>query len=245
MNINNFKKFIEFVIRKAPSGGNPTPQQFNLTLERAYIGAIMERCGNPREYQPGNPIPRMGWQITQKITDDLGFLLTMRTFILNNGKLNIPDGSTVRDINNSIAPKYLHFSSLRFNYITQPDGTIEQKEIDIRPLKDSEIGTATASHLASPTTRFPVCAFYDTYIQVYPKTLQKVNFTYLKIPTTPIWAYTEVNNRPIYDSANSVDIDAPDDMINDIASRMLSYMGISIRDINFTQYQEAQKQMGN
>lgn len=246
MNINDFRNFVLFLIRKAQSGGNPSPDQFNISLERAYIGTIMQRYGNPHEYTPNAPVPAMAWQRTQKISDDLRFLMTSKTFNLSNGQLFIPDGISVKDINSTVAPKYLHFSSLRYNHITQSGGVITQKEVDIRPLKDTEIGSATGSHIAPPTTRFPVCAFYDTYIQIYPKSLQRANLTYLKVPTTPKWAYTNDNNgRPVYDSANSVDIDAPDDMINDIATRLLSYLGISIRDINFVQYQETLKQKGD
>lgn len=244
-NVDRFRSFVLFIIKKSQAGGNPRPSDFNIVLERAFMQEIMKRYGNPHDYVPGQPIPRMAWQINQKITDDLRFLLEERTFILVDGVLTLPDGTTVLDINGSIAPEYLHFSSLGYNHILpDDDGNLVQREVDIRPLKDAEFRTATASHLAPPTTRFPICKFTSTSIKVRPKTLQKVELSYLKVPTTPIWAFTTVSNRPVYDAANSVDIDAPADMINDIAMSLLDFLGISIRESSIVQYAKSWKQTG-
>lgn len=237
MNIDKFRDFVLFLARKAQSGSNPTPAQFNIAVERAFIGWVMQHYGNPHEYQPGQPIPRMAWQQTQKISDDLRFLLTKKTFFINiDGQLVVPDGTT-KDINTQVAPKYLHASSLRFNHIITKNGSFVSKEVEIDVLRDSEIGGVLSSSINNPTTRYPVCAFYDTYIQFYPKTMQKVIFTYLRVPTVPFWAHTlDSNNRPVYDASKSVDIESPDDSQNDIALRTLEFLGISIREPMLIQY---------
>lgn len=242
MNIDKFRSFVLFLARKAQSGSNPTVSQFNLATERAYMSWIMQRYNNPHEYTPGQPIPRMAWQQTQKITDDLRFLLTKRVFFINmDGQLTVPDGTTT-DINTQVAPKYLHASSLRFNHLIQKNGRFVSKEVDIDVLRDSELGGVLSSSINNPTTRYPVCAFYDTYIQFYPKSLQKVIFTYLRTPTIPNWGYTlDSNNRPVYAvtggvNGDSVDIEAPDDCQNEIAMRTLEFLGISIRENMLIQY---------
>lgn len=245
MNINKFKIFVDFIAKKATSGNNPTIVQFNIAVERAFVEDIMMSYGNPAEYQTGRPIPRMAWQQTQKITDDLRFLLTRKEFHLTAaGKLTVPDGTT-KDINTQTAPNYLHVSSLRFNHIISKNGAFESKEVNINIMRDSEIGSVLSSNINNPTTRFPVCAFYDTYIQFYPKTLQKVIFTYLRTPTIPVWAYTlDSNGRPVYDASNSVDIESPDVTQNRIAVKVLSYLGVSIREPQLIQYAEQQKATG-
>lgn len=242
MNVNKFRNFVLYLARKAQSGSNPTPSQFNISMERAYISFVMGRYGNPQEYQIGQPIPRIAWQMTQKISDDLRFLLTKKQFAINtDGQLTVPDGTT-KDINTQIAPKYLHASSLRFNHVISKNGRFVSKEVDIDILRDSEIGGVLSSSINDPTTRYPVCAFYDTYIQFYPKTLQKVIFTYLRTPTVPNWGYTlDSNNRPVYAvtggvNGDSVDIEAPDDCQNEIAMRTLEFLGISIREPMVIQY---------
>lgn len=232
MNINDFRNFVLFVIKKSQSGGNPSPTEFNLALERAFMRFVMSRYGNQEEYQPGNPVPRIAWQQSQKISDDLDFLLTKLIFIIpTTGKLTYPDGSVVKDINGTIAPKYLHSSSLRFDFVTNTKDTISSKEIPIDVLRDSEIGDVTSSEIVHPTRRFPVCAFYDTFIQIYPKNLQQVIFSYLRMPIIPVWGFTiDSNGRPEYDASASVDIEAPDQVINEIAFNLLSFMSISIRE---------------
>ena len=219
-----------FVAKKNVSGANPSPSEFNIATERAYASWVMSQYGNPYEYQPGRPIPRIAWQNTQKITDNLRFLLTRKDFAVNTaGQVTIPDGTT-KDINTQIAPKYLHLSSLRFNHIVSKNGSFVSKEVSIDVLRDNEIAGVLSSSINNPTTRYPVCAFYDTYIQFYPKTLQKVIFTYLRTPTVPNWGYTlDANNRPVFAqtggvNGDSVDIEAPEDAQNDIALSTLEFL---------------------
>lgn len=231
MSIDDFRSFILFVIKKSQSGGNPKPSEFNLAVERGYMQFIMSRYGNQEEYVPGRPVPRIAWQQSQKISDDLRFLLTIATFAVgNDGKLVIPDGTTAT-LEGATAPKYLHHSSLRFNFSKTVNGDIVSKEVPIDILTDAEIGNVLASEVVPATTRFPVAAYYDTFIQFAPKNLQKVIFTYLRIPVPPKWAFTlDDDDRPVYDEGNSVDIEAPDQVINEIAFNTLAFMGLSIRD---------------
>jgi len=157
MNINDFRNFILFVIKKSQSGGNPKPSEFNLALERAFMQFVMSRYGNQEEYQPGRPIPRVAWQQSQKISDDLGFLLTRRILsVPNNGELPIPDrtGNQV-DLEGKEVPGYLHHSSLRFSFATQVGDDITTKEVPIDILTDAEFGDVVSSAVVPPTTRFP------------------------------------------------------------------------------------------
>lgn len=227
-NINDFRDFVLFEARKAQSGANPTPRQFNLAVELAFVAWVMKRYGNQGDYRPGQPIPRMGWQQTQKISDDLIFMLIKRVFpIGQDGKLTFPDGTTVKDINSQIAPKYLHASSFRFNFIKGK----EQKEIKIAVKKDSELSNTLGSSIIPPTRRFPKCSYYNDHIQFYPKDLQSIIFTYLREPVIPVWASTlDSQGRPVYDAGNSVDIEANIESVPEIAFTTLAFLGISIRD---------------
>ena len=229
-NINDFRNFILFVIKKSQSGGNPTPTQFNLAVERGFMQFIMSRYGNQEEYTPGRPVPRIAWQQSQKISDDLRFLLVRRIMSLpTNGELPIPNG-TGTDLEGKSLDTYLHHSSLRFAFTTQVEGKTVTKEVPIDVLTDAEFGDVVSSAVVPPTRRFPKANYLDTFIQIEPKDLQKVIFTYLRLPVVPKWAFTVENNRPIYDAANSVDIEAPDQVINEIAFNTLAFMGLSIRE---------------
>jgi len=245
MNIDKFRNFVLFVAKKSVAGANPTPADFNLATERAFVEWVMERYSNPQQYRPGQPIPQMAWQQTQKISDDLGFLLENRTFTVpSTGRLSLPDGLSVRDIDSAVTPKYLHLSSVRSVYVTKrKSGALRSREIGVSVLRDNELASVLGSSIIEPTERFPVCAFYNTYVQFHPQNIGKVALTYLRTPEVPIWAYTlDTSGRPVYDPNNSIDIESPDSTHNEIAIKVLSYLGISIREPQLTQYAEIQEQ---
>jgi len=244
VNIDKFRSFVLFLAKKAQHGANPSPGELNTATERAFVDWVMSRYGNPNEYTPGSPIPRMAWQQTQKISDDLIFLLKRHEFLIVNGRLPIPDGTTT-DIANDIAGKYLHVSSIRVPITKLKKGVLKSTEPTVDILRDNELGGVLSSSIVFPTETAPVCAFYSDHIQIHPKTVKRVIFTYLRTPVIPVWAFTLVNNRPVYDASNSVDIEAPDEVQNEIAYRTLSYLGISIREAQVVQWAEAKKAAGN
>ena len=176
INIDEIKRFVEFCANKSQAGSNPTPTKFNLAVKRAQMEWVMERYGNPNTYQPGRPVPRIAYQQTQKITDDLKFLLSKPTplQIDKDGKAVYPSD-------------YLHMSSVRYKYKKKLscNKKLILKEVD-----------------------------------------------------------TLVNGRPVYDPFLSVDLEAPDEALNEIAVRTLSFLGIHIREPQLIQYAETLKAQG-
>ena len=61
---------------------------------------------NPAEYQAGRPIPRVAYQQTQKISDDLRmFIKRVMLPINSDGMMNHPDD-------------YMHFSKATYRYLS-------------------------------------------------------------------------------------------------------------------------------
>jgi len=229
INVNELYQFVQFVANKSQSSGTITPSQFNLVLKRAYTQWVTERYNDPTKMSVGSNIPsRYGYQLNQKITDDIKHLIVDPAIyqVDKDGKLEYPGD-------------YLHISSCRYKYRKQLDcEDIITKEVDVKAMKDSEIGHVLTSQIVPPTKRYPYLAFYKDYIQFFPKDLGQVVMTYLKKPDTPEWTYTTVNGRPVFDTANSVDVDAPDEAMNEIAFRVLSFLGMNIREQMLVQYSE-------
>lgn len=244
ININKFKDFINFLSNKNGMG-SPTPANFNLATERAVMEWTMKRYNNEQEYQPGRPIPRISYEITQKIIDDLHHLKESLYFNLpTSGKLPLPNGSTVVDINNQVAPEYLHLTALRSVVRTYDGSTPVMTERDIQITQDSKWGRRIESSIRKPDLKYPIANVQNIYIEILPKTIQMVRMTYLRYPQVPIWAYTLSNNRPVYDTINSVDIDAPNEAMNEIAMSTLSFLGINLREPDLVQYAETLKAKG-
>ena len=53
-----------------------------------------------------------------------------------------------------------------------------------------------------------------------------------------------VDNRPVYDAPNSIDLEWPTQVLNEIAIRVLSFVGINLRENDLSQYSEGKRQTG-
>jgi len=120
-------------------------------------------------------------------------------------------------------------------------------ENDVDIVRDSEIGGITGSRIFSKhlsAMNKVIAAFYSDYIQFYPTKVQTAILTYLRKPIDPVWAFTVSNGRPVYDAANSVDLEAPDEVANEIIMMAASYLGINLREPELIQYSEMLKNQG-
>jgi len=231
MDIDKVYDFLKYLADKDQSG-NITPKEFNLSIDRAFSEWTMKSYNNLKD----NNQTKTGWQKNQKVTDDLKFLLVRKEFssIGDDGKLTLPSD-------------YLHLSSLVYNYKIEEDGgtSVSPGKVDI--VNDNEISSFLGSSIYSKrikSKKYVIAAFYKDHIQIYPKNIGVVDFTYLRKPITPYWAFTVVNGRPVYNSADSIDLEAPDEVVNEIVMMCASYLGINLREPQLIQYAEQMKQQG-
>ena len=244
INIDDFKTFTEFLAKKSGKGDYATPSQFNLLTNRALIEFITKRNGNELEYQPGRPVPRISYEKTADVMDDLRYIKEVREFVVTNNQIGIPDGTTVTDINGAICPEYIHWKSLRSYYLVQEGTEIVKKEYDIDVVTENELGRRLVSQVNPPSKKFPIAQIKSAYIKFWPTNLQYVVMDYTRYPLTPVWNYTIVNNRPVYTSTGSVDIELPKECMNELAMMYLSYLGINMRDGELVQFAEMNKTKG-
>lgn len=242
INIDDFRTFVLNVANKSGKGELPTPAQFNSYAYSALLSWVNDVLGARREYQYGRPVPRVSSDTTQATIDDLRFLKYEADMNVVNGAISIPDGSTVTDRNGNVLPEYLRLSTVRGYYYTQTSPTVVKKnEVPVRPVSDDELSLVLDSNVNYPTLKYPVINESSEVLNIYPTTFQYVHLTYFRQPVKPVWAYTTVNNRPVYDAVNSVDLEAPKDAFNEVAMRTLSLLGVNMREADLVQYAEAKK----
>ena len=87
---------------------------------------------------------------------------------------------------------------------------------------------------------------YNGYTQIYPTNIDGIDVTYLSRPIEPLWAFTvnATTGMPDYDASTSVDLNWSNELFNEIGIRILSFMGINLKDSMMTQYSELKKQQG-
>ena len=245
ISINDFRTWFYYLANKSGKMTSISPTEFNRLTNQALQEWTMSVYGNPSQYQPGRPVPLVAYELTQKQIDDLRHLITNRDFLIADGRVPIPDGVSVVDNTNQIAPSYLHWTAL-YNYYVLSDNTYTERPIEV--VRGNDIGNRINSLINTPSLKRPVCEIRDTYIQVWPKTVNFVRFEYLRYPLTAVWAYTLVGTgnqaRPVYDEANSVNIDAPHEVMNMLVMMALSFAGINMREAELITYAEEKKNKG-
>ena len=130
-------------------------------------------------------------------------------------------------ISNAVFPKpsdMYHFISLTNN------------RIKIEELRDKEYFERIRSSVAPPTLEFPVMRRTKNAFEVRPEQIQSVDINYVRTPVDPEWAYTVVNNEPVYDEPNSTDFELPVNMLQDLVMEMLELVGLPIRRTDLVNY---------
>jgi hypothetical protein len=89
------------------------------------------------------------------------------------------------------------------------------------------------SNLTSPSTRYPVYTLMNDHIHVYPEAIAAINIIYVRNPKEPMWTYRSIaNGEPMFDrsSADYQDFEMPSTYEPLLVSKILQYIGISLRD---------------
>lgn len=227
MTIDDVYKTIQFIVRKNSTGGSINPDQFNLIINRGQMTKFMRSYGNEQEYQPGKPIPRIAFQITQSVTDELKAFIENGNLILDeDGQVHYPDD-------------YVHaIPGLGYKTSVNNASGIGSvlKYVPIEIVDKQFEYYRLSSQIVNPTRTTPICVLNSTSIQFYPINIGPIRFPYLRMPRTAVWGYTMVNGRPVYNAATSVDLEWPDVNINSIIALAVSYIGISIKDSEISGY---------
>ena len=238
MNINEVFLFVNYVSNKNQSGAI-SPDEFNVSCKAVNYDLLKERIGLPEEYQVGNPQPRVTYQITQKITDDLRKFIVKKKLTTNNdGYFPIPDD-------------YAAFSSMRFLYTESKSAKCKKPATNIKEITtfeyvtDAELSVRLNNTVLRPAYRYPIMAFYSYGIKAYPDDISVGELTYLRYPVTPVWGYTMQGDQAIYDPNTSVDIEYPDTMFVDFCIRVLKYLSINIREEMLYQMVEQRRTQGS
>jgi hypothetical protein len=104
------------------------------------------------------------------------------------------------------------------------------------------------SNLTKPTIEFPVYGLQGEELTFYPTTISnkgQVQATYFRYPKVPKWTYiTLANGEPIFDQSQSdyQDFELPLEDEYKLVTKILEYVGISIREIEVSQFGTAQQQ---
>lgn len=95
---------------------------------------------------------------------------------------------------------------------------------------------------AKPTLDNPMYTEDAIQIRVFPTSITNVTIEYLRKPTPAKYAFTVVNNRPVYDPVLSVNFDWDSREQNELTMRIVQYAAATMANGNMVQYTEVKQQ---
>lgn len=105
-----------------------------------------------------------------------------------------------------------------------------------------KITMLNASSLTTPTEFYPSYTLEGQTIKLYPNTIDakgKVEAVYFRYPKTPKWTYiTLVSGEPAFDQSQPdyQDFELPNEDSYKLVTKILEYCGMSIREMEVTQF---------
>ncbi len=220
INVNELKIFIDFIANKEQSGTAYSINQLNNAFQAANIDFFKLRYGLPEEYAPGTPVPIQGYEVTQKMKDDLKACKVVSTIsVSNNGEMILPSD-------------YVHYTAITFIKVLNSEcgeaPTAKRKALEI--IDDDKWDERVDNSIKAPSLEFPIGNFLSNSIRCEPKNLKEVEFSYLRMPNKPIWGYTVQNGIETYDPSLSTNFDWSGILFTDIAKIIIGYLSINLRD---------------
>ena len=233
MGIEDTHKMILFMLDKTQLE-YVSHERIDDALHMAQMQRFMELWGNMREYQPGRPIPRVAYGMTQSVDDELKKFKTTETYTTAaDGLVNF----------SSLTQSYAHLLGLRIVYT---EDNVERQS-GVKVLSEAQIAQRINSQIVAPTDNDPVALIGNTSIQLFPDNkVHEVIVSYLRLPAKPKYAYSVGSDgRTItFDSANSVDLEFPDTSYNDIVMKTLNLLSVNTKDAFLNQYSQLKTQTG-
>jgi len=222
MTIDQAYLFVQYVANKNQNG-NITPDNFNLLAPIAQMSVINDRVGNLKKYRPHDPVPPYGWGISQKIREEMQALLVSTGIGINNstGRATMPTDilylDTIVTANNRVATEV---------------SVDEWYKLNISVIK-------------VPTVNNPVFSRVAPEFRFLPFALTSASVFYIRKPTTPVWAYTIVSGRPVYNSGSSQGFELSETTHLEICAKILQTVGVNLDQASISEYAELQEQKGS
>jgi hypothetical protein len=226
MTVEDIRNWVNFELNKHQTGNTLSKDEYNLCLKWANEEYFKLKYSLPEQYRPGQPLSGQAWAVTQENIDALS------PFLMAKGGKNYPQ--MIIDTNGfaNYPSDYVHVSSIRYG----------KRVVEV--VSNDVLGDRLDSPIVQPTSQYPICCFYSGYIQFYPTDLKFVNFDYLRMPTTPIWGATIINDEYVYNPNTSTQLEWPEFTHIDIANMIVNYAAKNLRDFDMVQVSENRKDKG-
>jgi hypothetical protein len=173
MTVDTVFQLLKYRASKSGYAGVISSKDFNLVINSAQIRYFNKLFGNQNEYRYGDPVPRIAYPGTLKVSTSLGKFKST------------PTALTIDNTGHAPKPSDIYYIDSISHVVT--GGTLPTP---IKRVEEQDLADNLFSYYEMPTELFPIYVEYPTYIQFYPITLATASLNYLKAPTAILWAST-------------------------------------------------------
>lgn len=235
MNLDFVRNIIYIISKDKRKNIQLTPEKFGEWLHLFSMKQFKRKVGLPEQYQPGMPLPQQAYEITERIGQDL------RPFKVLMGKLQSTPHLTFNDLGYADIPFGFYYPGYML-YDDYKNGSSDLRRVDI--LSDLEWANRVGDPVEGPTFRNPIANFQKDFIRIWPASIKRCEFEYLRIPIAPVFGYSKRNGWVEYDEATSTELEWDDLNVLDIISLFLVEFGIAINAAEIANYAEMVKTKG-
>ena len=193
-------------------GGYISPTQFNDYAEMACVNVM-------RKYFPQTP-EALRFATTERVSNDLNALKKVAALTTNvSGQITTPAD---------------YYNVLKITATATGD------KIDVVEIyqEDDRVGSALL-----PTSTGKIAVNYINFFQIHPIANNvAITFVYIKKPATPVYAYTVVSGRPVYDSGSSVQHEFQNMAEIDFMQEIIKFVAPHLKDADLLQFSNVVKQ---
>lgn len=249
----------------------PIAEVLEVFLRNDFILPFPTASGNiiNRYYAPSDITTGFGYYMFNKVLCYNGLLsagtnTSVNSFQLINNTVNFVNlGVSVGDI---VVNKNTYLSStvsavtattLDLNddiFLATPNTYAVYSSVNVSEAEKVSVGKITSlvsSLLTTPSSTFPAYTINNEVVTIYPNSISgygAVNITYFRYPKDPKWTYISLaNGEPVFDQTqvDYQDFELPLEDEFKLVLKILQYCGLSIRELEITQYGIAQEQQNN
>lgn len=217
-----------------------TIDQYNDAVYSASVQLFEEYVGEIQKYQYGNPMPPVAYAKTNKIETDLN--------PFRSPLLTVTSDSTGTVALNALVEKPYYITDL---YKLDAGVTYPCRRIN-----EQRWAAQVSSRVAPPTADFPYfMVYYNSTtdlpeIKVAPEAAKTFKLSYLSLPQRRDVKYTvAANGRPVVAAVGTGGSDSQylqwgRQNFNDLAVRVISFLGLNLKDGELMQFSERKQIQG-
>jgi hypothetical protein len=211
MTIKEIHDYIVFILNKETTG-YVSHKDIDAAIDRGQMSKFMELYSNPKQHQPGRPIPPIAYGQTQKISDDLRYFKKREQFTSDSEGV----------INFTGLTEYLHLLGVYVvgtlnntpnNSYVVTDGTVAYtasttNRTFAKPVKvvsEDQLADRLVSQVAAPSTTSPIGILGDSgnKIQLFPEVQHSGYIMYLSRPIKPLFSHVVDGRKIVHNPSSS------------------------------------------